>query len=131
MSNGNGREKQQDSHIGVVNLDGKELKVMNSVTVLSIQVDKLEDGREVSRLISHEFMMTEHKAYLTGLLTWAITKVFKVIKPKYHRYLIRHLTDGINAVAKATKRAPNKVKIATENQFNRLRNKVKGGFGRK
>ena len=130
MSNDNGKKKQQDSHIGVVSLDGKELKVMNSVTVLSIQVDKLEDGREVSRLIAHEFMMTKHKAYMTGLLTWAIMKVYKIIKPKYQKYLIRHICDGINTVARATKRAPNKVKIATENQFNRLRNRVKGSFGK-
>jgi len=129
MSNGNGSGKKEP-HIAVLNIGGEDFKVMNTATVLSIQVHKLENGKEVSQLIAHEFMMTEHKAYLTGLLTWAITKVFKVIKPKYHRYLIRHLTDGINTVARATKRESGKVKLATENQFNRLRNKVKGGFGK-
>ncbi len=60
--------------------DGKEHKVINSVTVMEIMVHKLENGQELSQVVAHEFMMVDHKTYMVKLLTEAINTVMHATK---------------------------------------------------
>lgn len=100
----------EEGHLAKIKIGDQEFKVVNSVTIISIVVHKLEDDKEISQLIAHEFMMTDHKAYM-----------------------IKHLTDAINKVARAEKRKP-LIQLAGEvitNRINRLRNQRGGAFGGK
>lgn len=58
-------------------IDGKQVKVVNTVTLMEIIVHKLEDGREVTQCIAQDFMMTEHKEYMVRQLTDAINMVMR------------------------------------------------------
>ena len=100
----------EDGHLTTIKVNGKEVKVVNSVCVMQIMVHKLENGQEASQVIAHEFMMVDHK-----------------------RYLVRLLTEAINTVMRAEKRKP-LIHLATEAIVNRLRrehNSGKGAFGGK
>ena len=104
---GNGKKKPEK----FLRVEGKEVKVIDSVTTMEIVIHKMEDGREVSQVIAHEFMMTDHKVYL-----------------------VRLLTDAIMTVMRARKRSP-MIKLASQAIFNRLKrinnasNKKSKGFG--
>ena len=99
----------QQGHLAKIKVGDQEFKVTNSAEMIGIWVHKLENGKEVSQVVAHEFMMTDHKAYM-----------------------IRLLTDAINTVARAKKREP-MIKLASEAMFNRLRrSRIKDIFrGRK
>lgn len=66
--------------LGTFKIDGKDIKIVNAVTMLEIEVLKLEDGREISRLKAQEEMMTGHKRYMVRLLTDAINIVMRAVK---------------------------------------------------
>lgn len=96
-----GAPKQDEGHLGVIRIGDKDVKVLNTATMIEIRVHKLENGKEVSQVIAHEFMMTDHK-----------------------QYMVRLLTDAIMTVMRATKRE-NMVKLASEAMFNKLRRQVR------
>lgn len=100
-------EGQEQKLLATVKIEGEEHKILNSVTVIEIVVHKLDNDKELSQVIAHEFMMTDHKTYM-----------------------LRLLTDAIMTVARARKRKP-MIKLATEAMFNRLRRgSRKGAFGK-
>jgi hypothetical protein len=106
----NGKTEEGQA-IASVKINGKDVKIINTATVLEIRAHKLEDGRELSEVVAHEFMMVDHK-----------------------KYLVRLLTDAIMTVVRATKREP-LIKLASQAMFNKLRRQAKanrrGMFGRK
>ncbi|RKY32673.1 MAG: hypothetical protein DRP74_02220 [Candidatus Omnitrophota bacterium] len=90
-------ETNKEGHLAKLTIGDKEYKVVNTVTVMEIIVHKLEDGREVSQVIAHEFMMVNHKTYM-----------------------VRLLTDAIMTVMRARARKP-LIKLMSEATFNKLR----------
>src|SRR3990167_9318901 len=97
-------------HLAKIKVGDVEYKVVNSVEVISIMVHKLENGKEISQVIAHEFMMADHKRYMVELLTQAINTVMKAEKRKS----ILHMATQ-----------------AVMNRINRERNKKQGrGFGK-
>ena len=88
MSGDNGEIKKkaqkviepEEGHLGKVTIDGKEVKIVDTTTVIEIRVHKLENGKELSQVVAHEFMMTDHKSYMIMLLTEAINTVMKAIR---------------------------------------------------
>ena len=87
----------EEGHLATFTVDGKEYKVVNSCKMIDIWVHKLENGKEVSQVVAHEFMMVDHKTYM-----------------------IRLLTDAIMTVMRAKKRT-SMVKLVAEAGFNRIR----------
>lgn len=70
-------ETDDGGHLATVEVNGKRVKVVNTCTMLEIVVHKLEDGRELTQVVGHDFMMVDHKPYMVGLLTEAINTVMK------------------------------------------------------
>lgn len=102
-------QTDEEGHLAKIEVNGKEHKVVNSCTMMEILVHKLEDGREISQVIAHEFMMADHKEYMVKMLTDAITTVMRA---KKRSSLISTVGQGII------------------NRIKRERNKKKGGaFG--
>ena len=73
-------QTDKQGHLAKIKIGDKEYKVVNSAEVIGIWVHKLENGKEVSQVIAHEFMMTGHKTYMVRLLTDAIMTVMKATK---------------------------------------------------
>lgn len=86
-------------HLAKIKVGDKEYKVVNTVTMYEILVHKLENGKEISQVVAHEFMMVEHKPYMVKLLT-----------------------DAIMTVMRATKREP-MIKLVSRALYNKLRGK--------
>jgi len=99
----------KEGHLAKIKVGDKEYKVVNSAEIIGIWAHKLEDGREISQVIAHEFMMADHKSYM-----------------------VRLLTDAINTVMR-TKKRTSYVKLASEALFNKMRNRnrLKDYLGRK
>ena len=104
---GDNRKEQKPEKAAITNEQGnltkikvgdKEYSVVNSTEAIGIWVHKLENGQEVSQVIAHEFMMTDHK-----------------------NYMVKLLTDAITTVMRAQKRQ-NYVKLCSEAMFNKMRN---------
>ena len=72
----------EEGHLAKIQVGDKEYKVVNTATVIEIIVHRLEDGREISQVIAHEFMMADHKQYMVRLLTDAIMTVMRAQKRK-------------------------------------------------
>lgn len=72
----------EEGHLGSMEIDGKQVKVVNSCTMIEIVVHKLETGQEVSQVLAHDFMMVDHKPYMIRLLTDAINTVTKASNKK-------------------------------------------------
>lgn len=101
-------QTNQDGHLAKIRVGDQEYKVVNSCTMMEIVVHKLENGKEVSQVIAHEFMMTDHKPYMIHLLT-----------------------DAINTVARARRSQP-LIKTISEAAFNKLRrSRIKDIFRRR
>ena len=66
----------------MVNIGGKDFPVVNSATVMEIVVHKLESGQELTQVVAHEFMMSDHKPYMIRLLTQAMNMVMSATKRK-------------------------------------------------
>lgn len=75
-------ETNEEGHLGSIEIDGKQVKIVNTATVVEILAHRLENGREVTQVVAHEFMMVEHKAYMVRLLTDAINTVMKANNKK-------------------------------------------------
>lgn len=82
-------EEKPEGHIGSMEVDGVEHKIINSVTLIEIRIHKLENNREATQVIAEEFMMTDYK-----------------------KYMIIHLTEAINIVMNA-KRRNNVLKLSS------------------
>lgn len=72
----------EEGHLATIEVNGKDVKVVNSVVMLEIVVHKLEDGSEVQQVVAHDFMMVDHKPYMVKLLTDAINTVMKARNKK-------------------------------------------------
>jgi len=89
MSGGNGKlvgengkeikteeEEKPEERLGVLKTaDGKEHKVVDIVTVIELQVVKLENGKEVTQVKCRQDLMVKHKRYIVSMLTEAINVV--------------------------------------------------------
>jgi len=78
-------EKVATDDQGKVNkifINGEEVEIVNSVTIMEVVVHKLVNGQEVQQLIAHEFMMTDHKPYMVRQLTEAINTVVRAKRRK-------------------------------------------------
>ncbi len=75
-------ETTAEGHLATIEINGKQVKVVNTVTMMEIVVHKLEDGTEVNQFIAHDFMMVDHKSYMIKLLTDAINTVAKATNKK-------------------------------------------------
>jgi len=91
-------QTDEEGHLAKIKVGDKEYKVVNTAKVIEIIVHRLENGKEVSQVIAHEFMMVEHK-----------------------KYMVKLLTEAINTVMRAEKRS-NMVRIVSEAMFNKLKN---------
>jgi len=92
--------------------NSKEIKespddVINQITLMEVVVKKHRDQTETIQLICREDLMINHKAFL-----------------------IRKLMTCIDIVLSATKRNKNQVVVGSEGMINRMKNRVKGAFGK-
>lgn len=110
--NGNKIPEENKDHLGVINIDGKDVKVIDCVTMIEVRVVKLENGKEFSQLIADEKMMINHKPYMTRLLTDAILAVAKAGLRK-KQGPIKTISEG-----------------GLKNLLGRLKNRKNGAFGR-
>lgn len=74
---GPGEAKTLDGKLKEIEIEGKMIKIVNTVTVMEIIVHKLETGQELSQVVAHEFMMVDHKQYMVKLLTEAMNTVMR------------------------------------------------------
>jgi len=72
----------EKGHVKKIVVNGKELEIVNTVTMMEIVIHKLVDGTELQQVIAHEFMMVDHKPYMVRMLTEAINTVMKTKKRK-------------------------------------------------